>query len=79
MLLDGERAREHLRSGESQSFSVSTGKHRVWVRIDRIWGSGELAVDLGAGEVVRLECAPRSAWRVFDIFRPSQYVNLHRI
>ena len=70
-----------LRQGDAIHAPVEAGRHDVWITID--WcRSPAVTLDLGAGEVARLECAPNArallALLYITIWR-ERYVSLRRV
>ncbi len=58
VLIDG-RKEGAIASGQSESYTVTPGRHNIQVRLD--WYKSEpLELDLVEGEEVRLECGPRT-------------------
>jgi hypothetical protein len=75
-----------LRPGESDTYSVTAGKHDLELKID--WaGSGRRCLDLQPGEIAEFTCSPRvrgrraefSRWKLFryTFIERHQYIDLH--
>jgi len=79
IVLDGEVV-VHLDEGDEEIVSTDSGVHTVHVRID-YFRSQKLAIDLQAGEVLKLECWPNARvynWPFFLIIGWTHYIALRR-
>jgi hypothetical protein len=77
--IDGNPVGE-IAQGETKDFFVPPGKHRVRLTIDRLWGSREVALQVGEGEVAEFTCSPYPLL-LLDLFIallvPYRYIRLH--
>jgi hypothetical protein len=76
VLIDNERVGT-LRDGQSSTYSVDAGSHRVQLQID--WARSEpRTVDVAAGDIVALECRGRNplAALYWITFGRNRYVEL---